>query len=84
MDSRNAGGVFVWLVLVGVLGSCASAPRASPPNAADTGGSGPPAGLSQREREGFYHLAQGNEHLWLAVLRSLPSRSSLEGRTGGF
>ncbi|HEY0092927.1 MAG TPA: cytochrome c, partial [Archangium sp.] len=43
-----------------------------------------PAGLSQREREGFYHLAQGNEHLWLAVLRALPSRSTLEGRAAAF
>ncbi|MFY0565082.1 di-heme-cytochrome C peroxidase [Archangium lansingense] len=82
MDGRNAGGGLVWLVLAGVLGSCASAPRTSPPP--DTGGSGPPAGLSQREREGFYHLAQGNEHLWLAVLRALPSRSTLEGRGDGF
>jgi hypothetical protein len=84
MDSRNAGGVFVWLVFAGVLGSCASAPRASPSIASDTGGSGPPAGLSEREREGFYHLAQGNEHLWLAVLRALPSRNSLAGRATGF
>ena len=84
MDSRNAGGVFFWLVLAGVLGSCASAQRASPPTAPDTGGSGPPAGLSEREREGFYHLAQGNEHLWLAVLRALPSRDSLQGRVAGF
>ncbi|OJT18457.1 hypothetical protein BO221_41090 [Archangium sp. Cb G35] len=84
MDSRNAGGVFVWLVLVGMLGGCASAPRASPPITSGTGGSGPVAGLSQREREDFYHLAQGNEHLWLAVLRALPGRSTLEGKTDGF
>jgi len=84
MDGKNAGGVLVWLCLAGVLGSCASAPRTSPPTPADTGGSGPPAGLSQRERESFYHLAQGNEHLWLAVLRALPSRSTLEGRVAGF
>ncbi|MFY0524958.1 di-heme-cytochrome C peroxidase [Archangium gephyra] len=80
MDGKNA--VLVWLCLAGVLGSCASASRSSPPP--NAGGSGPPAGLSEREREGFYHLAQGNEHLWLAVLRALPSRSTLEGRVAGF
>ncbi|PTL79362.1 cytochrome c [Vitiosangium sp. GDMCC 1.1324] len=96
MGGRNAGGVLVWLVLAGVLGSCASAPRSTPPP--DTGGSdtatggseapsgntGPAVGLSQREREVFYHLPQGNEHLWLAVLRALPSRDMLEGRVAGF
>lgn len=85
MGGRVAGRGLVWLVVAGVLGSCASAPRSLPPPVEDTGGSGPVReGLSGREREDFYHLPQGNEHLWLAVLRALPSRDTLEGRTARF
>jgi hypothetical protein len=83
MDGKRFRGVLVWLVLAGVMGSCASAPRAPPPSAPGTGGGGQ-GGLSRRERQEFYHLAQGNELLWLAVLRALPSRGTLEGRVPGF
>ncbi|WNG39238.1 hypothetical protein F0U61_40395 [Archangium violaceum] len=84
MDGRMVGSL-VWLVFAGVLGSCASAPRSSPLPAEGTGGSGSVMSeLSGREREVFYHLPQGNEHLWLAVLRALPSRDTQQGRTAGF
>lgn len=91
MDGRNVGGVLVWLILAGVSGSCASTSRAPVVTPAEpaTGGSGQgessqQVGLSPSERELFYHLPQGNEHLWLAVLRALPSRAQLQGRTAGF
>ncbi|WP_257454561.1 di-heme-cytochrome C peroxidase [Archangium lipolyticum] len=85
MDGKKVRGVLVWLVLAGVMGSCASAPRAppSPGPGTGTGGSGE-GGLSRRERQEFYHLPQGNELLWLAVLRALPNRGTLEGRVNGF
>ena len=100
MDGKKAGGLLVWLVLACGAGSCVSAsrtaPSTTPPPVAKpapvpelgTGGSGELvllSGLSsRRERERFYHLPQGNEHLWLAVLRSLPSRKTLEGKGAGF
>jgi len=73
----------VGCVLVGLTGSCVSTSKSPPSSTAGTGGAGA-VGLSSGELDDFYHLPQGSEHMWLAVLRALPSLDSLEGRVAGF
>jgi hypothetical protein len=93
MDGKKAARGLVCLVLTGCLGSCVSTPPSPPsipppvvtsPPDEGPGIGGSPLGLSQQERQLFYHLPQGNELLWLSVLRALPSRKALEGRVAGF
>jgi hypothetical protein len=85
MDGKKLGGMLAWLVLAWSAGSCVATPRSPSPPDIDSGtGGGGQTGLSRQERERFYHLPQGNEHLWLAVLRALPSRKALEGGGSGF
>ncbi|HEX8433809.1 di-heme-cytochrome C peroxidase [Archangium sp.] len=44
----------------------------------------PPPFAGGSGSETFYHQAQGTEHLWLSVLRSIPSLASLRGQVTGF
>jgi hypothetical protein len=82
---RGIRWVFVGCVLAGMTGSCVSASKSplSSSFSSGTGGTGA-VGLSSRDLDDFYHLPQGSEHMWLAVLRALPSQDSLEGRVEGF
>ncbi len=61
-----------------MAGGPRSKPSSEAPPGPDAGTGGSGSGeLSPEERQTFYHLPQGNEHLSLPVLRALASKQSL-------
>jgi mono/diheme cytochrome c family protein len=90
-------GVLGALVFAGASASCVGGPRPKPspePSpvadaSTDDGKGGSGSGeLSPEERQVFYHLPQGHEHLSLPVMRALASKQSLvaamKGQKGEF